>query len=483
MKSEVESELSALHRSQNHSPVLLSAVSAYFASYVLLCGLKFCPVVNRAESLSRSDVWLFGGLMFIWATLVTEWKAAPVAGTKRKVSIAQRSWEEIVFVGILGGFYAVGAVPKRVLMFFLIASLLYIPISSLLLYIGFHLGRAGRLIQHDSQILLIGSKDRAKEAIAAIRGAGEEYEIVGCLDPDSSRVGTCVGDVRVLGTTEDLTNYLFGHTVDLIMFALPLELVPNAGDAIRKAMEVGIPVSVVMECGLHRVGHCLNTQTLSYGAFAKLPILILSNVPGDSAYLVLKRLLDIVISGVLLILLAPLLLLVAALIKVTSPKARVLYPWKVLGRNRKPFVGYKFRTMVPNADELKTPLLRHNEMQGPVFKMQRDPRVTPLGRFLRKYSIDELPQLYSVLKGDMSLVGPRPPAKHEADQFEFWQRRKLSVKPGITCLWQVNGRNEIASFDEWARLDIEYIKQASMSCDLRILLRTIPAVVRGRGAH
>jgi lipopolysaccharide/colanic/teichoic acid biosynthesis glycosyltransferase len=139
--------------------------------------------------------------------------------------------------------------------------------------------------------------------------------------------------------------------------------------------------------------------------------------------------------------------------------------------------------MVPNAEQLKIQLLQHNEMQGPVFKMQSDPRVMPLGRFLRKYSIDELPQLYSVLKGDMSLVGPRPPAKQEADQFEFWQRRKLSVKPGITCFWQVNGRNEIASFDEWARLDIEYIKQASMSCDLRILLRTIPAVVRGKGAH
>ncbi len=483
MRSEVESELSALHPSQSRSPVLLSAVSAYFASYVLLCSLKFRPVVNLAKSLSHGEVWLFGGLMFVWAALVTEWRAAPVGGTKRKFSISQRLWEEIVFVEILGALYAVGVVPKRVLMFFLIGSLLYVPISSLLLYIGFHLGRAGRLIQHDSQILLIGSKERAKEAIAAIRGAGEEYEIVGCLDPDPSRVGARVGDLRVLGTTQDLTKYLFGHTVDLIMFALPLELVPNAADAISKAMEVGIPVSVVMECGLHRVGHSLNHQSLSYKAFAKLPTVILSNVPDDSAYLVLKRVLDIATSGVLLILLSPLLLLIAALIKATSPEAPVLYRWKVLGRNRKPFVGYKFRTMVPNADELKTRLLQHNEMQGPVFKMQRDPRVTPLGKFLRKYSIDELPQLYSVLKGDMSLVGPRPPAKQEADQFEFWQRRKLSVKPGITCLWQVNGRNEIASFDEWARLDIEYIKQASMSCDLRILLRTIPAVVRGRGAH
>jgi exopolysaccharide biosynthesis polyprenyl glycosylphosphotransferase len=351
-------------------------------------------------------------------------------------------------------------------------------------YVALHLGRAGRLIQHDSQILVIGSKDRAREAVAAIQGAGEEYEIIGCLDPDPSRIGARVGDCRVLGSTEELSKYLFGDTVDLILFALPLELVPNVTEAISKAMEVGIPVSVAMECGLHRLSQCVaSSQTFSYKTFSKLPTVILSNVPGDSAYLVLKRLLDIVISAILLLVLSPLFLLTAALIKLTSPDGPVFYQWRVLGRNRKPFVGYKFRTMVPNAEQLKEQLLQHNEMQGPVFKIKSDPRVTPLGRILRKYSIDELPQLYSVLIGDMSLVGPRPPAKHEADQFAFWQRRKLSFKPGITCLWQVNGRSEIANFDEWARLDIEYINRASMSADLRILLRTIPAVVRGKGAH
>jgi lipopolysaccharide/colanic/teichoic acid biosynthesis glycosyltransferase len=121
-------------------------------------------------------------------------------------------------------------------------------------------------------------------------------------------------------------------------------------------------------------------------------------------------------------------------------------------------------------------------MEGPVFKIQNDPRITPIGRTLRKYSLDELPQLYSVLKGDMSLVGPRPPSKEEAEQYKFWQRRKLCVKPGITCLWQINGRNEIKSFDEWAKLDLEYIEHASFWLDLQILARTVPAVLLGRGA-
>src|SRR6267143_1818067 len=148
----------------------------------------------------------------------------------------------------------------------------------------------------------------------------------------------------------------------------------------------------------------------------------------------------------------------------------------------KPIVGYKFRTMIQNADLLKEQMLVFNEMQGPVFKMHNDPRTTRLGRLLRKFSLDELPQLYSVLKGDLSLVGPRAPLREEAEMFEFWQRRKLCVKPGISCLWQINGRNEIHSFDEWVRLDLQYIETASFLLDLRILVLTIPAVLSGRGA-
>ena len=174
--------------------------------------------------------------------------------------------------------------------------------------------------------------------------------------------------------------------------------------------------------------------------------------------------------------------LLAAVIKAASLEGPIFYRWAVLGKNRKPFVGYKFRTMVRNADALKPSLMQFNEMTGPVFKMRDDPRVTAIGRVLRKFSLDELPQLYSVLKGDMSLVGPRPPSRSEADRFQFWQHRKLSVKPGITCLWQISGRSKITDFSEWARLDLTYIRTASFRQDLKILLRTIPAVISGAGA-
>ena len=196
----------------------------------------------------------------------------------------------------------------------------------------------------------------------------------------------------------------------------------------------------------------------------------------------IKRVVDVVLSAALLILLSPLFLVVAALVKLTS-RGPVFYEFRVLGKNARRFVAYKFRTMVENADELKPSLLRVNEMKGPAFKMRSDPRVTPLGKWLRKFSIDELPQLWSVLIGDMSMVGPRPPLAEEFVRYEPWQWGRLAVTPGITCIWQVAGRSDICDFDEWAQLDMRYIKNWNLGLDAKILLQTVPAVLRGRGAY
>jgi lipopolysaccharide/colanic/teichoic acid biosynthesis glycosyltransferase len=173
-------------------------------------------------------------------------------------------------------------------------------------------------------------------------------------------------------------------------------------------------------------------------------------------------------------------IVIVALVKITS-KGPIFYRWNVVGLNKKPFKSWKFRTMVPNADDMKSVLGACNIMKGPVFKLKSDPRVTKIGRFLRKFSLDELPQLWSVLKGDMSLVGPRPPLQSEVLNFESWHRRKLSIKPGITCLWQVQGRNVINNFDDWARLDLQYIDNWSIWLDLKILFLTVFAVLRGSG--
>jgi exopolysaccharide biosynthesis polyprenyl glycosylphosphotransferase len=213
-----------------------------------------------------------------------------------------------------------------------------------------------------------------------------------------------------------------------------------------------------------------------------LPEVVLAPRNVDETALFMKRVIDVVTSAALLMLTAPLFALIAAAIKLTTPHLPVFYPWHVIGLSGRPFTGYKFTTMVANADEQKRHLLWRNEMQGPVFKLKDDPRVTSLGRFLRKYSLNELPQLWSVLKGDMSLVGPRPAFRHELARYELWQKRKLCFKPGLTCFWQVRGRNRISDFDEWVRLDLEYIDRWSLWLDFRILARTVWAVVSGSGS-
>lgn len=204
------------------------------------------------------------------------------------------------------------------------------------------------------------------------------------------------------------------------------------------------------------------------------------SIGSNSFALILKRLLDVLVSFFALILLAPILGVIACAVKFSS-RGPVFYRWNVVGKNGKPFTSYKIRSMYEDADERKATLLLRNEMSGPVFKITNDPRITNIGRFLRKYSLDELPQLVSVLKGEMSLVGPRPPLRSEYEQFTPWQKQKLQIKPGLTCLWQVCGRNDISEFNDWVRLDLEYIQNWTFGLDLRILMRTIPVVLLGKG--
>ena len=209
-------------------------------------------------------------------------------------------------------------------------------------------------------------------------------------------------------------------------------------------------------------------------------VVSVSPIVSYMCYSVVKRAIDVILASVALLLASPLILLACFLTKLTSPGG-VFYAWNVIGRGGREFRGYKLRTMVQHADRMKNQLMDRNEMVGPVFKIKNDPRITPVGRMLRKFSIDELPQLWSVVKGDMSLVGPRPAGPSEWNNYEPWQRRKLSVTPGITCLWQVAGRNKISDFAEWVRLDLEYIDNWSLWLDFKILLKTISAVLKGTG--
>lgn len=194
----------------------------------------------------------------------------------------------------------------------------------------------------------------------------------------------------------------------------------------------------------------------------------------------LKRVLEFTISLGALIVLFPLCVALAIGIKLSSP-GPIFYRCEWVGQHAVPFVGYKFRSMVINADKMKPDLLAQNEMTGPVFKISGDPRVTRLGAWMRRHSLDEIPQLFSVVKGDMNLVGPRPPMRTEYEQYAEWEKQKLLVRPGVTCLWQVSGRNNICDFREWVRLDLKYISDWSIGLDTVILLKTCREVLAGSG--
>jgi exopolysaccharide biosynthesis polyprenyl glycosylphosphotransferase len=286
--------------------------------------------------------------------------------------------------------------------------------------------------------------------------------------------------LMALGDVERLGDLLIHHPIHEVIAIHPV----SGGEWIKQVIQdcdyFAMPLRIVPEALILEERKSL--KMLYHTEPLHLPAVVLTRPHAwDSEALFFKRLLDILVSGVLLVLLLPLLALIAILIKLTTPNLPILYHWRVVGRSGVEFTGYKFGTMIPDADQMKGDLAEHNEMSGPVFKMKDDPRVTPLGRFLRKYSLNELPQLWSVLKGDMSLVGPRPAFRHELERYEFWHKRKLSIQPGITCLWQVNGRNKISNFDDWVAMDLEYIDNWSLWLDIKILFWTVKAVIAGTG--
>jgi exopolysaccharide biosynthesis polyprenyl glycosylphosphotransferase len=281
--------------------------------------------------------------------------------------------------------------------------------------------------------------------------------------------------VEIFGNASDVETVLRKHPVDEVYIA---GNVRKHGDEMQEAIRVcekfGVPFALPAYAFRLERAQAIDGSAVSDG------YLHYQTVRPQPFQLSMKRLFDIVTSGIALWLLLPLLLVVIALIKLTS-RGPVFFRQKRVGLHGREFAMLKFRSMVVNAEALKESLAKVNEQTGPVFKMRNDPRVTSIGRFIRKYSIDELPQLVNVLRGDMSIVGPRPPVAKEVAQYDAWQRRRLSVRPGLTCIWQVSGRNQI-SFEDWMYLDMQYIDHWSLLRDFNLIFRTVPIVITGRGA-
>src|SRR2546423_10804129 len=274
----------------------------------------------------------------------------------------------------------------------------------------------------------------------------------------------------------DLVEAMHKHAVSRVIFAAGHSQLNRVEEAVSACEVEGVPAWLVADF--------IRTSIAKpdFDAFAGRPMLVFRSTPEVSWALLVKAIIDRVFAFLLLIVFAIPMLLIALGIRLTSP-GPILFRQKRAGRFGKPFVMLKFRSMSSDAEMRKAELEPFNQMSGPVFKVEKDPRVTPFGNWLRRTSMDELPQLVNVLSGDMSLVGPRPLPIYEVERFEdSAQRRRLSVKPGLTCLWQISGRNEVKDFRDWVRLDLDYIDRWSLGLDLKILLRTIPAVLSGLGA-
>jgi exopolysaccharide biosynthesis polyprenyl glycosylphosphotransferase len=337
---------------------------------------------------------------------------------------------------------------------------------------------AARLLRragHNTRnVLIAGSGPRAAYVEDVIASHAEwGLHVVAFIDGSLPKRGPAVQATRVLPLAA-IEEVLADQVIDEVIVAVPRSKLEEVVVVVDAATRAGVPITLLSDV----FGDLLPAPRVK--RFGALPALSFAPVHHPPAWLALKRAVDVLGAGALLVLAAPLIAAAALAIKATS-RGPVFFHQVRCSLNGRVFRMPKLRTMDVDAEQRQAELAAHNEMDGPVFKIKRDPRVTPIGRFLRRYSLDELPQLWSVFRGDMSLVGPRPAIPSEVAAYRTAERRRLSMRPGLTCLWQVSGRNKIG-FDDWVRLDLEYIDTWSLPRDFLILLRTLPAVLRGDGA-
>ncbi len=371
----------------------------------------------------------------------------------------------ITTIGLVLAMYVIHIVSPRVVMMF------FGGISFSLIYLKEELVRwalrskFGQL-QYKRRFILIATRGEITRLRRQLQDkADPSVEIVGELS---------LGEAPL----QQLTQMLHEHSANGVIISARHIYFEQVEHAIKTCELEGVEAWLVADFFGTQVSHARFDELLGH------PLLVFRTTPETSWQGVIKQFMDFFGSLFLLVLLTviPVIPAIAVAIKLTSP-GPVLFRQQRSGLNGAPFTLYKFRTMVSNAEQFKHELEAMNEMSGPVFKVTNDPRVTPIGKFLRRYSLDELPQLFNVFRTEMSLVGPRPLPVDEVKRFEdFAHRRRLSVKPGLTCLWQISGRNQISDFKEWVRLDLEYIDHWSLWLDLKILFRTIPAVIAGTGA-
>ena len=329
-------------------------------------------------------------------------------------------------------------------------------------------------------VMVAGTGARAvRLAAALVRSDEYGIQLRGFLNerPGAADVPAeiALGSIYKVYPIAGLSAMLREHVIDEIVFAVGSESLVDLEEVFLQCDEEGVRTRVAVDFFPHV------NSTVSLDRLGVTPLLTFSAAPCDELRLLVKRATDMAIAGAGLLALAPLMALIALAIRLTSPGPAIFRQVRC-GLNGRRFLFYKFRSMCQNAEELKASLHHLNQRDGVVFKISDDPRLTPLGRWLRKFSIDEWPQLWNVLRGDMSLVGPRPAIPGEVDRYQRWQRRRLRMRPGLTCIWAISGRDAV-DFETWMKMDMQYIDNWSLALDWRIMLRTIPRVLTGHGAN
>jgi exopolysaccharide biosynthesis polyprenyl glycosylphosphotransferase len=326
-------------------------------------------------------------------------------------------------------------------------------------------------------VLVVGTGERAVRLGAALeRSARYGIRLVGFLEGSGEQAGETIALNRKypVHRATELPSLLDREVIDEVLIAVDPRELAGLEDMLLLCDEDGVRTRVAVDLFPH-----VNSD-IYLDRLEQVPLLTFAAAPHDEILLFLKRVTDVLLAAAALVALAPLMLLIAALIRLTSP-GPAIFRQERCGLNGRRFRFYKFRSMVDNAEQLKASL-RHLSQKEIAFKIRDDPRLTAVGRYLRRFSIDEWPQLWNVLRGDMALVGPRPAVPEEVEQYQRWQRRRLRMRPGLTCLWALDGRDHL-DFETWMRKDMEYIDNWSLGLDWKIMLLTIPRVLSGRGAH
>jgi exopolysaccharide biosynthesis polyprenyl glycosylphosphotransferase len=454
---------------------LVSTAVSLLLAFWLRYGLQH-PVPYRAELFIRTLSILYFALP-LWHVLFQfhgKYESHRIARPRKVAGIIARSVAEGIALLILISYFLKTAALSRsfLLLFGAVNTLLLICQEALL---RTTLSRFRARGYNFRRVLIVGTGKEAVAVAGKIRDHQEwGLKVWGSLSPNPTDTGTPPAGGRVVGGIEDLTRILASNPIDEVHIALPLLDLASVGRILETCEEQGVRARVMID---------LYSPTLSkihLEDFRGTPMLTFTASPTESGQLFVKALLDRAGALLLLLLFLPLLLCCAALIRLDS-RGPVFFVQERVGLYKRRFRMYKFRTMIEEAEGMKGSLLNCNERTGPVFKMRNDPRCTRVGRLLRKLSLDELPQLLNVLKGEMSFIGPRPPVPDEVARYQPWQHRRLSMKPGISGLWQVSGRCE-QDFRRCMELDLRYIDNWSLKLDLVILLKTFPAVLFGRGA-